>query len=86
MGNHILNLTYARRLARLPMGGMLSAKAAILFHFQPVGIVLFIFHTVIIALLAFGAGHGNFHAHLGHLLKIICGGLSARRTCLVNIS
>jgi hypothetical protein len=45
------------------MSGMLLAESAILIHFQPVRIVLFIFHGVVIPLLAFRAGQRYLHAH-----------------------
>ena len=47
---------------------MFAAKAAMLLPFHPVGIVLLVLHAVIVALLAFIAGHRDFDAHAGHLL------------------
>ncbi len=37
------------------MCGMLAAEAAVLVHFKSVGIVLLVFHSVVIPLLALGA-------------------------------
>jgi hypothetical protein len=43
---------------------MLSAEAAILAHFQPVGIVLLVLDGVVIALLALGAGQYNLDSFI----------------------
>ena len=45
--------------------GMLAAEAAVLVHFQSVGVVLLVLHGVVVALLALGAGQGNFDSHFG---------------------
>ena len=37
------------------MNGMLFAERTILFQLQPLGVVLFILHIVVISVLAFGA-------------------------------
>ena len=47
------------------MNGVLAAEAAVLVHFQPVRIVLLVFHGVVVALLALGAGQGDFDSHNG---------------------
>jgi hypothetical protein len=52
-------------LLRLAVHGVLTAEAAVLVHFQSVGIVLFVLHGVVVALLALGAGQGNFNSHFG---------------------
>ena len=49
----------------LAVQGVLTAEPAILVHFQPVGIVLLVFHGVVVALLAFRAGQGDFDSHNG---------------------
>jgi hypothetical protein len=46
------------------MNGVLAAEAAILVHFQSVGIVLFVLHGVVIALLAFGTSQSDLDSHL----------------------
>ena len=53
------------------MHGVLTAEAAVLVHFQSVRIVLLVLHGVVVALLALGAGQGNFDSHFGtsHSLK-----------------
>ena len=45
------------------MNGVLFAKSAILFKFDTIGIVLLVFHIVVIALLTFGASQSNFISH-----------------------
>jgi hypothetical protein len=45
------------------VGGVFAAETAILVHFQPIWRVLFVLHGVVVALLAFLAGKGNFDAH-----------------------
>jgi len=40
------------------------AESAILIHFQPVRIVLFVLHGVIVSLLALGASQGNLNSQL----------------------
>ena len=49
----------------LGMNGMLSAEPAILFHFQTVGIVLLVFHGVVVSLLALVAAKGDLYSHFG---------------------
>jgi hypothetical protein len=53
------------RLFGLLVLGVLFAEAAVLGKLKAVGIVFLVFHRVVIALLAFGAGKGNFDAHIG---------------------
>ncbi len=45
------------------MWSMLLAKTTVLFKLQPIGAVLLVLHAVVVALLAFGAGKGNFYSH-----------------------
>ena len=42
---------------------MLFAETAVLLHFQAVRIVLLVLLLVVVALLALGAGQGNFDSH-----------------------
>ena len=42
------------------MSGVFAAKAAKLAHFQTVGVILFVLHGVVVALLALCAGKCNF--------------------------
>jgi hypothetical protein len=42
---------------------MLSAKSAILFKLDTIGIVLLVFHIVVIALLALGTSQSDFISH-----------------------
>ena len=51
------------RLLRFGMNGMLSAEPAILLHFQTVGVVLLVFHGVVVSLLAFVASECNLDSH-----------------------
>ena len=44
---------------------MLSAEPTILVHFEPIGIVLLVFHCVVIALLTLSASQSNFNSHNG---------------------
>lgn len=41
------------------MNGMLAAELAVLFQLDPIGIVLFVLHIVVIALFALGASKRN---------------------------
>jgi hypothetical protein len=47
--------------------GVLAAEAAELVQLDSVRVILFVFHRVIISLLAFRAGKGNFDSHVRHL-------------------
>jgi hypothetical protein len=47
------------------MSGVLAAETAILVHFQPVRVVFLVLHSVVVALLAFGASQSDFHSHYG---------------------
>ena len=54
------------------MKSVFSAETAILVHFKSVGAVLLVFHSVVVALFAFGASECNFYSftvssHLRHL-------------------
>jgi hypothetical protein len=42
---------------------VLTAEFAMLFHFNPVGVVLLVFLGVVIPLLTFRASHGDFYSH-----------------------
>jgi hypothetical protein len=50
---------------------VLLAETAILVHFQPIGVVFLVFHGVVVALLAIGAGKGNLDSHIRLLLLIL---------------
>ena len=52
------------------MHGVLSAESAVFLHFETVGVILFVFHGVVVPLFALIASQGHFHAHSRHLLKI----------------
>ena len=58
------------RLLGFLVAGVLLAEAAILVHFETIGIVLLVLHGVVIALLALRAGQ----AHLNALIR--CHGLT----------
>ena len=45
------------------MAGMLLAEAAILVHLQTIGIVLLVLESIVIPLLALGAGQRDLNAH-----------------------
>jgi hypothetical protein len=45
------------------MSRMFAAEAAVFVHFQTVGIVLFVFHGIVVSLLAFAARQCNSHSH-----------------------
>ena len=45
------------------MERMFLAETAVLVKFKPVGVVLFVLHIVIVALLAFGAGECDTSSH-----------------------
>jgi len=51
------------------MSGVFTAKTAVFFHFDPVGIVLFVFHRIVISLFAVIACKRNPDSHLPYLLK-----------------
>jgi hypothetical protein len=46
------------------VGCVLFAETAVLFELNPFGIVLFVFHIVIVALFAFGASQCDFGSHI----------------------
>lgn len=48
---------------------MFPAKTTIFFHFQSVGIILLVFHCVVVSLFALAACQSNFYSHLVHLLE-----------------
>jgi hypothetical protein len=50
--------------------GVLTAETAVLVELQTIGIVLLVLEGIVISLLAFGAGQGDFHAHCMLLLKV----------------
>ena len=50
---------------------MLMAELAVFLHFEPVGIVLLVFHAVIIPLLAIGTGQYNLNSHVEHLQPLV---------------
>ena len=51
------------------MDSVLLAESAILLHFETVGVVLLVFHGVVVSLLALRASQCDFHAHYRHLLN-----------------
>ena len=51
------------RLLRLIMNRVLAAERTILLHLKTVGIVLLIFGSVVVSLLAFAASECHFDAH-----------------------
>jgi hypothetical protein len=61
---------------------MLSAEGAVLVHLQAVWIVLLVFESVIVALLAFAASECDFDSHIGTSLFRLppCRKLENRRT------
>jgi len=50
------------------MQGMFPAELAVLVHFNPVRIILFILHGIIVSLFAFSTSQGNFYSHFLHPL------------------
>ena len=48
---------------------MLAAEAAVLVHFQSVGIVLLVLHGIVVSLLALRASQSDFNAHNGTSLN-----------------
>lgn len=57
---------------RLVVDGMLSTESAILLHFEAVGVVLLVFHCVVIPLLALGTTKRYLYAHnFGTSLKFL---------------
>ncbi len=52
------------------MRGVLFAKRAILRKLDPVGIVLFILHIIVVALLALGAGQSDADSHWNFSLNL----------------
>ena len=47
------------------MQSVLVAETAVLVHLKSVGVVLFVLHGVVVALLTLGASQGNFDSHVG---------------------
>jgi hypothetical protein len=54
---------------RFTVDGVLFAEPAIFLQLQPIRRVLLVLHLVVVALLAFGAGKGDFDSHSGCLLN-----------------
>ena len=52
------------------MSGVLAAETTILLHLDTVGSILLVLHSVVVSLLALGASHSDFNAHIGTSLKI----------------
>ena len=61
---------FAASLLGLVVNGVLLAESAILLHFETVGVILLVFHGVVVSLLALGASQSDFNAHNGTSLKI----------------
>jgi hypothetical protein len=49
--------------------GVLTAETAVLVELETIGIVLLVLEGIVISLLAFGAGQGDFNAHCMLLLN-----------------
>ena len=71
-----LSLGSAPRLSGFLVTGVLLAEAAVLVHLEAVGIVLFVLHGIVVALLALRAGQRNLDAlircQLRHLPSYYC--------------
>ena len=61
---------FGASLLGLVVSGVLSAESAVLLHFETVRVVLLVLHSVVVSLLALGASHSDFNAHIGTSLKI----------------
>jgi hypothetical protein len=61
---------FGASLLRLVVSGVLSAESAVLLHLETVRVVLLVLHGVVVSLLALGASHSDFNAHIGTSLKI----------------
>ena len=57
-------------LLSLVVNGVLLAESAILLHLKTVGVVLLVFHGVVVSLLALGASQSDFNAHNGTSLNL----------------
>jgi hypothetical protein len=57
-------------LLSLVVNGMLLAESAILLHLKTIGVILLVFHSVVVSLLALRASQSDFYAHYGTSLKI----------------
>jgi len=55
----------AASLLRLVVDSVLSAESAVLLHFETIGVILLVFHGVVVSLLALGASQSDFNAHNG---------------------
>ena len=51
------------------MQSMLSAKTAILIHFKSVRVILLVFLSIVVSLLAFAADKCDLYSQFRHLLK-----------------
>jgi hypothetical protein len=49
------------------MQGMSMTESAVLFHFNPAGVILLVFLSGIVPSFAFGAGQRNSYSHQSHL-------------------
>jgi hypothetical protein len=56
-------VTRLSSLLRFFVKGVFPTEFAVFVHFEPVGIVLLVFHLVVVALLALCAGQSNFYSH-----------------------
>ena len=56
-------------LSGFTMKSMLPVPGAILFHFETVGVVLLVFHGVVVSLLALITSERDLYSHNRHLLK-----------------
>ena len=57
-------------LLRLVVSSVLSAESAVLLHFETVGVILLVFHGVVVSLLALRTSQSDFYAHNGTSLNI----------------
>jgi hypothetical protein len=53
-------------LLSFPVNGVLAAETAVLGELDPVGVVLLVLKSVVVTLLALGAGQGDLYAHSGY--------------------
>jgi len=52
------------------VNGVFSAESAVLLHFETVGVILLVFHGVVVSLLALRTSQSDFNAHNGTSLNI----------------
>ena len=57
-------------LLRLVVDSVLLAESAILLHLKTIGVILLVFHSVVVSLLALGASQSDFNTHNGTSLNL----------------